>query len=84
LAASAGRGYLAAVGVMFATVFAAQVVALLGYGQWFPWSVPAIYSGTAGPDQPSVGPIGYTLVALIGLAGVGGTVIWWRHADQTG
>jgi ABC-2 type transport system permease protein len=84
LAASAGRGYLAAVGVMFATVFSAQVVALLGYGHWFPWSVPAIYSGTAGPDQPAVGPIGYTLVALVGLAGVGGTVIWWRRADQTG
>jgi ABC-2 type transport system permease protein len=43
LVASAGRGYLAAVGAIFAAVFVAQVVVLLGYGQYFPWSVPALY-----------------------------------------
>lgn len=83
LAASAGRGYLAAVGVMFATVFVAQIVATLGYGRNFPWSVPAIYSGVAGPDQPAPGPVGYLLVVAVGAAGAVATAGWWRTADQS-
>ncbi len=83
LAASVGRGYLPAIAVMFATVFCAQVVAVLGYGQWFPWSVPAIYSGTAGPDQPPPGAVGYLLVVLVGVTALGATLGWWQRADQT-
>jgi ABC-2 type transport system permease protein len=83
LAASVGRGYLAAVGVMFATVFTAQVIALLGYGPYFPWSVPALYSGVAGPDQPTPGLLGYLLVVAAGAAGVIATAAWWRNADHS-
>jgi ABC-2 type transport system permease protein len=84
LAASIGRGYLSAVGTIFAAVFVAQVVALLGYGQYFPWSVPALYSGLAGPDRPAPGPVGYLLVVAVGVAGISATVAWWRTADQHG
>jgi len=82
LAASAGRGYLAAVGVMFLMVFFAQIIAALGYGHLFPWSVPGIYSGIAGDDQPAVGVLGFGLVAVVGAAGIAATVLWWRDADQ--
>lgn len=81
-AASAGRGYLAAVGVMFVIVFLAQIVAALGYGHVFPWSVPGIYSGLAGDGKPAVGPVGFALVGVVGIAGVAATVWWWRDADQ--
>ena len=83
LAASAGRGYLAAVAVMVATVFTAQIIALLGYGPYFPWSVPALYSGVAGADQPAPGLLGYLLVVAVGTAGVFATAAWWRNADQS-
>jgi ABC-2 type transport system permease protein len=83
LAASVGRGYLAAVGVMFATVFTAQIIATLGYGQYFPWSVPALYSGIAGAGKPTTGPLGYLLVFAVGVAGIAATVAWWRDADQS-
>ncbi len=83
LAASVGRGYLAAVGAIFAAVFVAQVVALLGYGQYFPWSVPALYSGLAGSGRSAPGPIGYLLVAVTGVAGTIATAAWWRNADQS-
>jgi ABC-2 type transport system permease protein len=82
LAASAGRGYLAAVGVMFVMVFVAQIVSALGYGHVFPWSVPGIYSGIAGDDQPAVGILGFALVAVVGAAGIVATLLWWRDADQ--
>jgi ABC-2 type transport system permease protein len=82
LAASLGRGYLAAVGVMFVIVFVSQVVATLGYGHLFPWSVPAVYSGLAGPDRPAAGLLGYTFVAVVGAASVSATVAWWTKADH--
>ncbi|MEV6236704.1 ABC transporter permease [Lentzea sp. NPDC051838] len=81
-AASAGRGYLPGVGVLIAAVFCAQIIAALGYGQYFPWSVPALFSGLAGPGQPSPGALGFALVALVGAAGAAGTALWWRSADH--
>ncbi|HET6706946.1 ABC transporter permease, partial [Amycolatopsis sp.] len=82
LAASVGRGYLPGVAAMIAAVFLAQVVALLGYGRYFPWSVPALYSGIAGPGGDPPGPLGFGLVVLVGVAGIGATAAWWRHADH--
>lgn len=83
LAASVGRGYLVAVGVMFFVVALAQIIAALGYGQFFPWSVPAVYSGAAGPEQPPVGPLGVAGVVAVGFAAVLATAWWWRDADQS-
>lgn len=82
-AASAGRGYLAAVGVLFAILIAAQIVAALGYGHLFPWSVPGIYSGLAGAGKPAVGVLGFTSVGAVGLGGIAATLWWWRDADQS-
>lgn len=82
LAASAGRGYLPGVGVLMAAIFCAQVVAALGYGQYFPWSVPALFSGLAGPDAGSPGLLGVALVVLVGAAGMAATALWWRNADH--
>ncbi|MEV0831435.1 ABC transporter permease [Nonomuraea rubra] len=83
LAASIGRGYLAAVGVLFGIIFTAQVIAALGHGAVFPWSVPGLYAGIAGPDQGSPGLTGFTLVAATGVAGAVTTAIWWNRADHT-
>lgn len=82
LAASVGRGYLAGVGVLVTIVFLAQIIAAIGYGNYFPWSVPALFSGLADPDQTPPGPLGYTFVALVGAAGIPATILWWRNADQ--
>ncbi|MGE5830341.1 MAG: ABC transporter permease [Micromonosporaceae bacterium] len=83
LAASAGRGYLAAVGVMFLVLFLAQIIAALGYGHVFPWSVPGVFSGLSGTDTPPVGVPGFVLVGLVGIAGVAATLLWWATADQS-
>ncbi|MFD0661604.1 ABC transporter permease [Thermocatellispora tengchongensis] len=82
LAASAGRGYLPAVGAMFAAMFSAQVIAALGYGAFFPYSVPGLYAGIAGPGHDPPGPLGHLLVLAVGVAGVAATTIWWKRADH--
>lgn len=81
-AASAGRGYLAPIGGMVLTLVLAQVLAATGWGVYFPWSVPALGSGIAGADTPELGSLSYLMVALVGGAGVAGTLAWWEWADH--
>ena len=83
LVASVGRGYLPPLGWAFLTLALAQVAAVMGWGDWFPWSVPMLFSGMAGPRAEVLGPHSYVLVALTFVAGVVSTVVWWRSADQS-
>lgn len=81
--ASAGRGYLPPIGVLFLLVFFAQILVVLNLGAYFPWSVPALLSGAAGPGAQPVGLGSYVLVLLTGAVGFIGTLAWWRYADLT-
>lgn len=81
--ASLGRGYLLPFGWIFLTMFFSQIVARLGWGDWFPWSVPALYAGMAGPRAETIGVHSYIVVILTMLIGLGATYYWWRNADQT-
>lgn len=82
LAASWGRGYLAAVATLFVTAITAQIISAVGYGTWFPWAVPSLMSGVAGPDQPTPGPAGILSVIVVGLVASSATVVWWQRADH--
>nr|WP_316047335.1 hypothetical protein [Planococcus glaciei] len=59
----------------------AQVVAAIGYGQYFPWAVPALFSGIAG-DEPTLPWSSLLLVLVTSLAGVGAAFSWWLWADH--
>jgi ABC-2 type transport system permease protein len=79
-----GRGFIAPLAWTMAMVALSQVLAVLGWGAWFPWSVPAILSGAGGTQVEPVGLGGVLIVALVALAGLGATIAWWERADQTG
>ena len=79
-----GHGELPAIGWTILTVVLAQVAAITGWGDWFPWSVPALFSGAAGPRAELMGYHSYTIVIFASLAGLALTFFWWRNADQTG
>jgi ABC-2 type transport system permease protein len=83
LLASAGRGYLPSFGWTLLSVFLAQIAAAIGWGDWFPWSVPALFSGAAGPRADLMGTHSYIIVILASLIGLAATFWWWRNADQT-
>ncbi|MFN2142150.1 MAG: ABC transporter permease [Candidatus Promineifilaceae bacterium] len=83
-AASAGRGYLPPMGVAIMAVILAQLVAAAGWGDYFPWSIPALYSGVAGPAYGEVGTVSFLIVFLASLAGFVATFAWWEWADQAG
>jgi ABC-2 type transport system permease protein len=83
LLASAGRGYLPPLGWAFLTSFLAQILAAIGWGAWFPWSVPALFSELAGPRANQIGLQSYIVVGVTCVAGLAGTFAWWHSADQT-
>ena len=82
--AGVGHGYIAPLAWAVAMVAASQVLAVLGWGAWFPWAVPAILAGAGGVAVEPVGPGGIALVVLAAVAGLGATIAWWERADQTG
>ena len=76
--ASYGHGYLAPVGVMILAVALAQVMTIIGYGEFFPWAIPGVYA--QGGD---LGMVSLVIVVLTCIVGVAGTLLWWEFADQT-
>lgn len=76
--ASAGRGYLLPLGLAVLTLMMANLVAVAGWADYFPWAVPGIYAqGTA-----SLPPVSFWIVFLTGLVGMIATYLWWKYADQ--
>ena len=76
--ASAGRGYLLPMGMAILALMMANLVAVLGWGEYFPWAVPGLFAQGKG----DLAPISYWIVILTGLAGMVGTNLWWKYADQ--
>ncbi|MBN2076440.1 MAG: ABC transporter permease [Dehalococcoidales bacterium] len=87
LAACLARGYLPAVGCIFLIIMLAQIADQLGYGPYFPWDIPALYSGAAealtGATPTPLGAISYILVGLVGITSIMAVSLWWKYADQT-
>lgn len=43
-----GKGYLDSLGFVALTLVIAQIIAATGFGYYFPWSIPGLYSGAGG------------------------------------
>ncbi len=78
--ASLGRGYLLPMGVTLLVIVIANFIVVAGWGNYFPWAVPALYAELTGKGNLEL--VSYLLVLLTGLAGMAGTYLWWRWADQ--
>jgi ABC-2 type transport system permease protein len=83
LFASIGHGYLPPLGWAVLTLAFAQIAAAMGWGDWFPWAVPALFSQAGSPRAAQLGPHSYVIVALVSVAGLVATMVWWRSADHT-
>ncbi|GAA0958329.1 ABC transporter permease [Actinocorallia libanotica] len=79
--ASAARSYLPPLAAAVGALVLAQAAAVLGYAHLFPWSIPAAASGLT---PTPAGPTSITIAAATALAGVLGTLSWWRgrYADR--
>ncbi|MDX2431805.1 MAG: ABC transporter permease [Bacteroides sp.] len=84
LVASIGKGYMLPISFMILILILTQLmfVGLPALSIWFPWALPALFSGVAGEAVPSPGVVSYALYFLTVLAGIFGTMAWWRFADH--
>ncbi len=82
--ASFSRGYLAPIGYVIFTLIITNIVvigtpAIIPY---IPWAIPALISGLVGPNLPSPGLTGYSVLIFTCIFGLVGTLLWWHFADQ--
>lgn len=80
--ASYSRGYLAPIGFVIFAVIIAQFLSILGFALYFPWAIPALYSGAA-EESIQLEAISYIILFLTGISGLIGTIAWWSLADHT-
>jgi ABC-2 type transport system permease protein len=83
LLASTGRGYMPPFGWTILTIALAQIAIVTGWGDWFPWAVPALFTGAVGPRAELLGMHSYFIVVVTSIIGLALTFYWWRSADQT-
>ncbi len=83
LLAGTGRGYIPPFGWMILTMMLAQFAVILGWGDWFPWAIPGLFSGVAGPREEALGIHSYIVLFAASSIGFAATYWWWRNADQT-
>jgi ABC-2 type transport system permease protein len=78
------RGYLLPVALLILLLIVTQFifVGFTGITPYFPWAVPALFCGAAGPSAPKPGFISYFILALTCVSGIICTAAWWRFADQ--
>ena len=78
------RGYLAPLGFLVITLIFAQIIPIVGWGYYFPWSIPAIYCGAAGEElQSGLNGWSYIILILVSFAGYLLSQICWKYRDQT-
>ena len=82
LVASWGRGYLPPMGWTILSLVFANIAALLGWGDWFPWAIPVMVSGMVKSQAGAAGLHSYVVIILAFIAGLAATVAWWQRADQ--
>ncbi len=77
------RGYLAPLGFLTVVLFLSIFMPYLGLGQYFPWSIPAIYSGMAGEElRRGLNILSYMCLLVTSLGGYILTIGWWKYGDQ--
>ena len=77
-----GKGYLAPLGFVIITIILAQIISAVGYGSFFPWAVPALFSNIIVETPLDVSS--FLLLIFTGLIGILSTLSFWRFADQNG
>lgn len=79
-----GRGYLTPLGIVAILIVLAQIVGALGFGNYFPWAIPGLYSGSGGQEMKAeLTNLSFFILILVSIFGYVGTILWWKYADDT-
>lgn len=82
--AIAGKGYLTPLGFVVIALVLAQIIGAMGFGNYFPWAIPGLYSGSGGAEMhDQLNVFSYLVIIFTSIAGYFSTVLWWKYSDQT-
>lgn len=76
-----GRGYLAPLGFVIVTLVLSQIIAAIGFGEYFPWAIPALYSGIT-TEANAIDWNSLFMIFITSLLGLLSTLYWWIFVDQ--
>ncbi len=79
---SCSRGIVAPIAFVILVLIMAQIFTVVGWGPYFPWSVPGVYTVPSGTGGLQMVTASYIILIATSLAGLLGTIAWWRRADQ--
>jgi ABC-2 type transport system permease protein len=78
-----GKGYLSPIGFLIVILMLAQFIPYMGWGHYFPWSIPGIYCGAAGEELKNrLNEWSYLSLIFTSLIGYILSIAWWKYADQ--
>lgn len=77
-----GKGYLTPLGFVALILVFAQVIAAAGYGSYFPWAIPGLFSSGA-ELKATLNVTSYLILLITGILGYVTTLLYWNKADQT-
>ena len=78
------KGYLAPLGIVALALVFMQIIGAMGFGTYFPWSIPGIHSGSGGEELKSqLNPLSYLIIIFTCIAGYLSTVLWWKYSNQS-
>lgn len=75
--ASISRGILAPIGILFIIAIAANIIGHSEAAPYFPWTIPNVFHETG-----RLGFVSIVILITVGIAGIAGTLAWWRFAEQ--
>lgn len=82
--AIAGKGYLTPLGIVAILLVLAQIIGAIGIGNYFPWAVPGLYSGSGGTEMKGdLNVLSYLILIATSIAGYFSTILWWKYSDQS-
>lgn len=79
--ATYGRGIIAPLGFVFLTLIMAQFIAIAGFGAYFPWAIPGLFSAPEGTEGMQLNTASYIIIGITFIGGYLATNYQWKHAD---
>ncbi|MDK2981832.1 MAG: type transport system permease protein [Chloroflexota bacterium] len=76
--ASLGRGIMLPIGLAILILVIDNLIAVIGYGDYFPWAIPGMLS-----QGETLSTASLIIVLATALAGLLATYAWWMTADQS-
>lgn len=79
---SYAKSIIAPIGFVLLMVIMAQFIAIAGWGAYFPWSIPGVFTVSNSVEGMQLFPMSYIILLFTFLLGLFSTYAHWKYADH--